>query len=76
MSYDKKLTIKKGYAGAADGSMAAVVAAAVVVLVKNVVTMDPATENGLAGIIAIAVSALAVACRQALGNWMKHRKDK
>jgi len=75
MAYDVKVSMAKGGNGAIDGLIVAVVAAVVIKFVKSMLgaDMDPNTENAIAVGVGAAVSAIIVAVKRFVENWMKHK---
>ena len=74
MAYSMKISAKKSSDGALDGAIASVVAAVVIGFMKqNITDMPAGTENAVATVVGVAVSAITVAVKRFIGNWLKHR---
>jgi CDP-diglyceride synthetase len=76
MAYESKISVAKGTIGAVDGALAAVVTTLVIGYIKmQIKDMDPNTENAIAALVGVAVSAVVVAVKKFTENWMKHKDD-
>lgn len=76
MAYDSKISVVKGTIGAVDGAIAAIITTLVVGYIKiQVKDMDQNTENAIAAIVGVAVSAAVVAVKKFTENWLKHKDD-
>lgn len=75
MAYDVKVSLNKGGNGAIDGLIVAVVAAAAIKFAKSMLgtDLDANTENAIAVGIGAVVSAVIVAAKRFVENWLKHR---
>lgn len=76
MSYDKKITIKKGADGGLEGGLIALLTIVIVGFLKRyVMDMDPGTENTVTLLVGSVVAAVLLAVTRAIRNWLKHRND-
>jgi hypothetical protein len=74
MAYDAKISRSKAVTGSIDGAIAGVVITLVMGAIKiSIKDMDANTENMIAGAVGVVVSALVVAAKRYIDNWMKHK---
>lgn len=76
MAYDSKISVTKGTIGAVDGALAAIITTLVVGYIKmQIKDLDQNTENAIAALVGVVVSAAVVAVKKFTENWMKHKDD-
>lgn len=72
--YSRKISVKKGGAGAIDGTIAAIITALIISAAKHgPVALPEGAEGYIAAVVGLAVSAVVIAAKRYVGNWMKNK---
>jgi len=72
--YNPAISVKKGQAGAIDGSIAAVVTMLIIwAFNSNSTTVPDGMANVISSGVGLVVSAVVVAVKRYVGNWLKNK---